>query len=277
MCIKLVYHYRFMEILITILIILVFGTLTGARILRSTPEYKGEIGEEIVHNILMRLPDEYLVMDDIMLKTDRGTTQIDHIVVSKYGVFAIETKNYRGEIYGNDNREQWKQIILTDVTYGKKWWKTYTYVTKNYLYNPVKQALGHSFAIKKALNEWPNLIVIPIVVFVGDADLSHIHSQYHVVYGNDLLSTILSYKTVYLRDDDTDRIHNVLFQLNVRDTVSNYEHVKNIERTKEEKEFKISKGVCPKCGGMLILRKGRYGRFYGCSNYPVCKYILNIE
>ena len=58
-------------------------------------------------------------MDDVVLKTDRGTTQIDHIVVSKYGLFAIETKNYRGEIYGDDNRKEWTQIIATDVTYRK--------------------------------------------------------------------------------------------------------------------------------------------------------------
>lgn len=35
--------------------------------------------------------------------------------------------------------------------------------------------------------------------------------------------------------------------------------------------------VCPKCGGTLIERNGKYGRFYGCSNYPKCKYTKNIE
>lgn len=44
-----------------------------------------------IHDILMQLPDEYYVMDDVMLKITNGTTQIDHKVVSKYGVFAIET------------------------------------------------------------------------------------------------------------------------------------------------------------------------------------------
>lgn len=57
----------------------------------------------------------------LCFKTDKGSTQIDHIVVSKYGVFAIETKNYRGEIYGDDNREKWTQIIVTEVTYRRKW------------------------------------------------------------------------------------------------------------------------------------------------------------
>ncbi len=29
---------------------------------------------------------------------------------------------------------------------------------------------------------------------------------------------------------------------------------------------------CPKCGGVLTKRSGRYGRFWGCSGYPECKY-----
>lgn len=30
---------------------------------------------------------------------------------------------------------------------------------------------------------------------------------------------------------------------------------------------------CPICGGTLVLRKGKYNKFYGCSNYPICHYI----
>lgn len=262
-------------IIIIIVIILIFWVFTGTLTLRDSPEHKGKVGEQIVQNLLMQLPDEYLVMNDIMLRTYSGTTQIDHIVVSRYGVFAIETKNYRGNIYGDDNREQWKQIILTDVTYGKKWWKTYTYVTKNFLYNPVKQALGHTHVIKKALAQWPYLKVVPIVVFIRSADISHVKTQYHVIYGEDLLSTILSYNTVCINDNEANRIHDLLFQLNVRDSVTTNEHVQNIEAAKEIKNSKISKGICPQCGGRLVLREGKYGSFYGCSNYPKCRYTFD--
>ena len=150
----------------------------------------------------MQLPDEYHVMDDVMLKTTNGTTQIDHIVVSKYGIFAIETKNYLGEIYGNDNSQEWKQIIVAKVTYPKKPWKTHTYVTKNQFYNPVKQAVGHMYRIKDNLKEWPYLKVIPIVVFTGNADISKVSSQNHVIYDNSLLSTIQAYQTSYITDAD---------------------------------------------------------------------------
>ena len=36
--------------------------------------------------------------------------------------------------------------------------------------------------------------------------------------------------------------------------------------------IKTNGGVCPLCGGKLIMRNGKYGRFIGCSNYPKCKY-----
>lgn len=63
----------------------------------------GEIGEARVKEILQNLPEGYHVLNDVVLKTEKGTTQIDHIVISKHAVFVIETKNYRGDIYGDDN------------------------------------------------------------------------------------------------------------------------------------------------------------------------------
>lgn len=51
------------------------------------------MGERIVSARLNTfLSDDYCVLDDVILKTTRGTTQIDHIVVSKYGIFVIERR-----------------------------------------------------------------------------------------------------------------------------------------------------------------------------------------
>ena len=116
---------------LSIVIILLFlGMMLYLR-WRNSPEQIGKRGELYVDKILQQLPEEYIVINDIILPTERGTTQIDHVVVSRYGEFAIESKNYRGEIYGDDNRKKWTQIIVTNVTYQRKWYKTYTYVTKN--------------------------------------------------------------------------------------------------------------------------------------------------
>ena len=243
-----------MDIFLYIIIAVVVG---GAIILKwwySSPIYKGKEGESRVHNILMQLPDDYVILDDIVLQTNRGTTQIDHIVVSKYGVFAIETKNYRGEIYGDDNRKEWTQMIFTDVTYTKKWWKTYTYVTKNHFYNPVKQSLAHSIAIKSLLSEWSVLKVVPIIVFTGTAVLKDVASSYHVVYDFNLLETVLSFRTIYLTDNDVHRVVDILLHNNIRELVDDKSHVNNIYASKAEEYNKVASGICPKCGGNLIIK-----------------------
>lgn len=258
--------YLFIIIAILVVVLSVLGWWF------SSPTYKGKIGEKNVHNILLQLPDEYVILEDVVLKTERGTTQIDHVVVSKYGVFAIETKNYRGEIYGDDNRKEWTQMIITDVTYAKKWWKTYTYVTKNRFYNPVKQSLAHSIAIKNILSQWSALKIVPIVVFTGSAVLKRVTSNYTIVYDFDLVETILSYRTIYLTDSDVRKVVDILLQKNVREYVDNRTHINNIYASKEEIYHKIASGFCPKCGGHLVLRTGKFGRFYGCSNYPKCKF-----
>lgn len=256
------------------IIVLILIIIVAYRFWAKTPKHKGKVGEARVHNILTRLSDDYVIFDDVVLKTDRGTTQIDHIVVSKYGLFAIETKNYRGEIYGDDSRKEWTQIIATDVTYLKKWYKTYTYITKNHFYNPVKQAITHAIEIKKTLSDWPYLKVIPIVVFAGEASLNNVTSNNYVVYDSDLLYTIQSYSTVVLTDANVNLIVNRLINYNVRESVDDRMHIRNIKIAQRDMEHKIRSGICPRCGGSLVKRTGPYGEFYGCSNYPKCKYIV---
>ena len=254
-----------------VLIVLVIAFIVWQAI-RNTPEHKGKEGELHVHNILAQLPEDYTILDDVMLKTGKGTTQIDHVVVSRYGVFAIETKNYRGDIYGNDDRQQWTQVIVTDVTYMKKWYKTYTYVTKNRFYNPGKQSVSHANAIKRTLGAWSNLKVVPIVVFAGSAVLKNVTTQHHVVYDDQLLATIRSYSYPCLSDADVAQVVNRLTQQNVRNQVDDRTHVSNVYAAKYKTDRKIASGICPQCGGTLVLRHGRYGNFYGCSNYPRCRF-----
>ncbi len=238
----------------------------------NSARQKGKRGEMRVCSILSRLSDEYTILNDLVFRTEKGTTQIDHVVVSKYGVFAIETKNYRGEIYGDDNRQEWTQLIMTKVTFAKKWWKTYTYVTKNHFYNPVKQSLGHALRIKELLSEFPQVKIVPIVVFVGNANLSNVDSQHHVVYEKKLLDVIVGYRTIYLTDDDVQKVIDILEKNNIREFVNDRQHVRNIHAAARKVNATINSGICPKCGGRLIKRRSKYGTFYGCSNYPKCKF-----
>ena len=148
---------------------------------------------------------------------------------------------------------------------GRKWYKTYTYVTKNKLYNPVKQSLGHVYALKKITKEWPHLLFIPIVVFSDKADLSKVNSVYEVIYEDQLLDTIQEYRTIYLSNTDVQKIVDRIKVQDYREIVSDSEHVRNIHYAKKEKEDKLA-------SGMLVERQGPYGSFIGCSNYPKCKF-----
>ena len=65
-------------------------------------------------------------------------------------------------------------------------------------------------------------------------------------------------------------------ELTITSRENKKEHVDNIRRTAIEYERKINSGICPKCNDRLVLRTGKYGKFYGCSNYPKCKFTKQI-
>jgi ssDNA-binding Zn-finger/Zn-ribbon topoisomerase 1 len=75
-----------------------------------------------------------------------------------------------------------------------------------------------------------------------------------------------------LSDDDVQKIIGILEKNNIREFVDDRQHVKNIRASARDVYATISAGICPKCGGRLVERRGKYGSFYGCSNYPKCKF-----
>lgn len=232
----------------------------------------GQRGESIVASYLASLSDEYTTFNNVVLSHDNTTTQIDHLVVSKYGVFAIETKNYRGILYGTDKRQNWTQIIKTDVVYPRKPWKTYTHITKSTFYNPVKQAWGHCFVLKQLLKEFPHLPIVPIIVFAGYGDLSNIQTANYIVHDVHVLSVISKYKSVFLSEQGLQRVKEIIQSNNVRYQVDDWTHINNIRQKKKEADNLAESGICPRCKGQLVRRKGPSGMFWGCSNYPKCKF-----
>jgi hypothetical protein len=109
-------------------------------------------------------------------------------------------------------------------------------------------------------------------VFTGEAVLNNVKSNHHVIYEDKLLEVISGYKATYLTDNDVQTILTILNENNIRESVSDRQHIKNIQATAREVNETIKQGVCPRCGGHLIERRGKYGTFYGCSNYPQCRF-----
>ena len=51
------------------------------------------------------------------------------------------------------------------------------------------------------------------------------------------------------------------------------DHVRHVRKMEKRTKMMIRQRRCPRCGGQLVARHGKYGDFYGCSNYPRCNFI----
>lgn len=123
----------------------------------KSPWFKGRMGERRVRGLISRRLDPaiYRELSDVTLQTERGTTQIDHVYVSPFGILVIETKCMTGWIFGGARQAQWTQSI-----YGKK----------HRFQNPLRQNYAHIKALQLMLH-LPESAFKSIVVFVGDCTL----------------------------------------------------------------------------------------------------------
>ena len=121
-----------------LLILLVLGLIF---ILFQT-NLKGVIGEKTVASVLILLnKSKYKVLNNVVLSINGRTSQIDHIVISDFAIFVIETKNYKGWILGGENSEYWTQVLFK---------------RKEKFYNPISQKYSNILALKTCLSEFGN-------------------------------------------------------------------------------------------------------------------------
>lgn len=73
---------------------------------------------------------------------------------------------------------------------------------------------------------------------------------------------------------DIERILGQLKNLTIADKEIRKQYVEKIRFDVKERKAKEASLICPKCGGNLIKRHGKYGEFFGCSNYPKCRFTL---
>lgn len=100
-------------------------------------------------------PPDYHLLNHVTLPLKDGTTQVDHILVSRFGIFVIETKDYKGWIFGNPKQASWTQVL---------------YRRKFKFQNPIFQNFRHVRAVQDLLDFLPPEAVKSVVVFTGDAE-----------------------------------------------------------------------------------------------------------
>lgn len=223
---------------------------------------KGKIGEKTIATVLKFLnTSNYKVINNIVLKTGEKTTQIDHLVISDFGIFVIETKNYKGWILGNEYSYYWTQVI---------------YKRRERLYNPIKQNLGHIKALKNCLVDYPNLKYVSIVVFLSKATLK-VHTTTPVVYSHQLRKTIKRYSDRNLTATEKEAIFKKISANNLIDTYDKRKHVQSIKQRIQKRAHAIRENKYPRCGSNLVKRSGKFGKFIGCTNYPKCNHTIDLQ
>jgi hypothetical protein len=114
-------------------------------------------GEELLSRVaLMNFgPPDYHLMNHVTLQMKDGTTQVDHILVSRFGVFVIETKDYKGWIFADAKQANWTQVLFR---------------RKFRFQNPILQNFRHVRAVQSLLDFLPPDAIKSVVVFTGEAE-----------------------------------------------------------------------------------------------------------
>ena len=218
--------------------------------------YKGKVGEAKVDSKLNPLifdNVEHRNINNFILIDDNGKShQIDHVEIRQNGIFCIETKNYAGWIFGSENQDKWTQCLYTGE--------------KHQFINPIKQNKSNIYHINKVLDKKYKINSV-VVMVQNNADKVNLPNVVNLV---DLKWYLKNFNdgTNY-SIEEIDFIYNKL--LNATSKISEKKHIQNIKQTQSQ----LRECVCPRCGGQLVERDGKYGKFWGCSNYPKCTFTLN--
>jgi hypothetical protein len=282
-------------------VFVIMTILFGLMALIKSPWFKGRFGE-LAARIAFRLfldQRAYHVLYDVTLPTDNGTTQIDHVIVSRRGIFVIESKTWRGLVYGSECDRNWTQVV------GRQRFQHQ---------NPLRQNYGHARQLAELL-ALPDDKFKPIVIFVGDAKLKT---------GDKLPPNVLTYGCVlYIKSFKAEILSNeeVAEALAGIDKSrlppgfrTNRQHIRNVRKIKARTEdggaktsplpqqtpttqtfLTVAPGpavvatatttqapACPRCGKIMTLRTARKGQnvgkqFWGCPGFPTCRGIVKSQ
>lgn len=255
--------------------------------LLKTAWFKGMVGEWFI-NLCIRLfldKREYRLLKDVTLPTPQGSTQIDHVIVSRFGLFVIETKNMKGWIFGNPTQKSWTQQI---------------YRRKHSFQNPLHQNHLHMMTLKSLLGLSDNQLH-SVIFFIGDCTFKtpmpqNVMNRGLIRYVKGITTPVLAESAVaHIVDTiqqgrlaanwQTHRQH--VTQLKTRHADPSANHVSTREPVRQSVANPPSQSVsppdnpppiCPRCGSTMVLRTATRGenkgnQFWGCSGYPKCRFI----
>lgn len=260
----------------------------------------GIIGEKQVHFELENSHIPMYVLHDLFLEHDGLKAQIDYFIVTRKNAYVIECKN----LYGNIEINNTGSFIRTYQYNGKS--------IKEGIYSPITQNQRHLELIKVLRSESKNFIMKSLFeknyannyhgVVVLANPKTVLYDKYakkeikdQVIRADQLVNYIKRKDAAKDGDACSDKeIEEIAkFFLNLhKDNPVDY--VERFRKMSEEydsgekaagtctKEEITNAPLCPKCGAQMVLRTAKKGnnvggQFYGCSKFPQCKGIRQID
>ena len=187
------------------------------------PILKGKFGEFAVstHVKLYLDKEQYTLLNDCTLPDAQNqTTQIDHILLSPYGIFVVETKNYKGWIFGSERQKMWTQKI---------------YKSSYKFQNPLHQNYKHQKVLEQILADIlePHLIH-SIVVFMPDCEFKTTMPD-NVFRGATWIDYVKTFKEPCISAMKLKRIQRRLEQeILEKSWKTQRQHVKNLQQAKAD-------------------------------------------
>jgi uncharacterized paraquat-inducible protein A len=178
-------------------------------------------------------------------------------VVSRFGVFVIETKNMSGWIFGAADQSNWTQVL---------------YKVKYRFQNPLRQNYRHVQTIKDQLGLSANQVNNCVVFLEGCEFKTQVPTG--VALGTSQLVEFIQQKTVrVLSNQEVEQVVRDIESIRMpQSPKTDRIHRQNLKKSTHHR-MERQKSRCPRCGSTLIERtNSRTGEsFMGCSNYPQCR------
>lgn len=233
--------------------------------LLKSPWFKGLVGEFIVNLSARWFLDKetYHLIRNVTLPTADGTTQIDHVIVSRFGLFVVETKNMKGWIFGGPHQKRWTQKIYKHTTQFQ---------------NPLHQNYKHVKTLQGFL-ELTDEQIYSVIVFIGGSEFKTPMPE-NVTQGGGYIRYIKSKREPVLTDEQVRKIIRGIQSGRLTPSIKTHrEHVRHVRQIVSDRK---SEKHCPKCGSPMVERETKRGaqqgrRFLGCSGYPTCRTVLGLD
>lgn len=197
-----------------------------------------------------------VVLKNIYVPYRGKTSEIDLLMIHEKGIFVFESKNYSGWIFGSTDQLNWTQSLQNGE--------------KHRFYNPIRQNQTHIRALSEYLN-MPTSSFTSYIVFSERCSLKSVPEdtdQVVIVRRPDMLKKLRSQLRSSVNMYSPEEMLQFVQKLQPLTNKSEAEKQQHIEDIKEK---------CPFCGSELVLRRGKYGQFWGCSTYPKCKFTRPIK